>query len=56
MSETFKIRTSCGAAFEMSPDEMSVRQLQGLIDGNADHPAVSILRAELARRQAARTA
>ena len=52
-----KIVTSCGKTFEMPVDELSDRQLKGLLDQNGDRTDVdpsdiTALREELARRTA----
>ena len=52
MSKVFEIETSCGKVFRQTVDEMSNRQLSGLIKGNPDHPDTPLLREELARREA----
>ncbi len=56
MSKVFEIHTSCGKVVRETLDEMSDRQISGLVDGNPDHPDTQILREELSRRQAAREA
>lgn len=48
--ETVTIRTSCGSAFQERIDELSNRQISGLIEQNPDHPQTPILRATLGRR------
>ena len=54
MSKKIEIQTSCGQVFELTPDEMSDRQISGLIDQNPDHPATPLLRLALTLRQEAR--
>ncbi len=54
MSKVFEIHTSCGKVFRETLDEMSDRQISGLIEGNPDHPDVGDMREALARRLEAR--
>ncbi|MGE8103566.1 hypothetical protein ACQKP1_07715 [Allorhizobium sp. NPDC080224] len=54
--QKFEIHTSCGKVFHETLDQMSDRQIAGLIDGNPDHPDIPVLREELERRRMAREA
>jgi hypothetical protein len=56
MSKVFEIHTSCGNVFRQTLNEMSDRQLSGLIDQNPDSPDINLLRAELISRQERRAA
>jgi hypothetical protein len=56
MSKVIEIQTSCGQVFHLTIDEMSDRQLTGLIEQNPGHPDTELMRAALVRRQEARKA
>jgi hypothetical protein len=55
MSKVHEIHTSCGHVFRVTVEEMSDRQLTGMIAQNPDSEALPQMQAELLRRQQSRT-